>query len=416
MISLDDARAHVLDRVTRVDPVDVPVVAAVGAALAADVVAHAPVPPFANSAMDGVAVRAADTHPGATFRLVGTVAAGTTSDGAVGEGEAMRIMTGAPMPRGADAVVMVERCEFAAAAAPFGDGDGDDRGEQVTVDVAVAVGTNVRPVGDDVRPGDVVLRGGSVVTAGAAALLRTLGLATVGVRRPRVGVMSTGDELIEPPEELEPGQIYDSNRVALAALATAAGCQPVDLGVVPDDESAIESALLRGADGCDALLTTGGVSMGDYDYVKAVLDRVGDMRWMQIAIKPAKPFAFGTIQRAARSVPVFGLPGNPVSSMVSFELLARPALATMAGRSDVHRPPVTVTAAEPLRRRPDGKIHFPRVVVEARDGSLTARSAGGQGSHQMSAMALANALAVLPDGEGVDAGDPVDVLLVEPIG
>lgn len=406
MISLDDARDHVLSRMRPVAPVEAPVAAAVGATLAADVIAHAPVPPFANSAMDGIAVRAADTAPGATLRLVGTVAAGAPSDRRIEPGDAVRIMTGAPVPAGADAVVMVERCSFGV------DGTG---GDQVTVEIAVETGTNVRPVGDDIEPGDVVLPGGSVVTPGAAALLRTLGLATVGVRRPRVGVLSTGDELVEPPGELEPGQIYDSNRAALVALVAAAGCLPIDLGVVADDEAAIAAEIVRAADSCDALLTTGGVSMGDFDYVKAVLDRVGDMRWMQIAIKPAKPFAFGTIARAGRSVPVFGLPGNPVSSMVSFELLARPGLLAMAGRPEVHRRTVTVTAAEPMRRRRDGKVHFPRVVVEAVDGVLVARSAGGQGSHQLSAMATANALGVLPDGDGVDAGDPLDVLLVEQI-
>ncbi|MFN8052511.1 MAG: gephyrin-like molybdotransferase Glp [Acidimicrobiales bacterium] len=404
MISLDDALAHVLERVAPLAPVEVSVAAAAGTVLAEDVVAAHPVPPFANSAMDGVAVRAADTGPGARLRLVGTVAAGAPASHPVVVGEAMRIMTGAPMPAGADAIVMVELCEF----------EGD---EWVTVAEAVPDGNHVRPVGDDIAVGAVVLAAGASVTAGGVALLRTLGRSTVSVvPRPRVGVISTGDELVEPPAELGAGQIYDSNRAALLALLDAAGFEPVDMGLVRDDEAAIEAALLAGVASCDAVVSSGGVSMGDFDYVKSVLDRVGDMRWMQIAIKPAKPFAFGTIASGGRAVPVFGLPGNPVSSMVSFELLARPALRAMAGRERLRRPVTEVLAIDDFGRRPDGKTHFARVIVTIdADGRQVARSAGGQGSHHLAAMALANGLAVLPDGDGVPPGGTLAVLLLDEV-
>lgn len=422
MIDLDDAQRHVLSRISVLDTVDVAVVEAAGMVLAVDVVAPAAVPPFANSAMDGVAVRSADLAEGpTTLRLVGTIAAGEIARETLGAGEAMRIMTGAPVPEGADAVVMVELCEFAMAGAA--DGAVGGSAETVTVASSVPLGNHIRPVGDDVAAGDVVLSRGALVTPGAISLLRTLGLSTVSVvRRPVVGVISTGSELVEPPTPLGPGQIYDSNRAAVLALVSEAGFEAVDLGLVDDSEPAIEAALRRGAATCDAVLSSGGVSMGDFDFVKSVLDRIGDMTWMQIAIRPAKPFAFGTIategrrRGEGRPIPVFGLPGNPVSSMVSFELLALPALRAMAGHARPDRPVTTVTAAEDFRRNPDGKTHFPRVVVSAAEGgSLSARSAGGQGSHHLAAMAVANAYAVLPDGPGVRAGEPMTVLLVQPL-
>ncbi|MEI2654712.1 MAG: gephyrin-like molybdotransferase Glp [Microthrixaceae bacterium] len=407
MISRADALRHVLERVAPLSPVEVEVASAAGLVLAEDVTASRPVPPFANTAMDGIAVHAADTHHGAVLRLVGTVAAGDSGAIEVGRGQAVRIMTGAPVPPGADAVVMVELCTF--------EGSGAD--ETVTVASDVPVGNHIRPVGDDIAAGSVVLSAGSLISPGAIALLRTVGRGTVRAHpRPRVGVMSTGDELVEPPAELGPGQIYDSNRAALVALVAGSGFEPVDLGLIPDDERAIERALRDGAARCDAVLSSGGVSMGDFDFVKTVLDRVGDMAWMQIAIKPAKPFAFGTIDTGGRSVPVFGLPGNPVSSMVSFELFARPGLRRMAGHTSVDRPTMTVLAGEDFTRRTDGKTHFARVVVSAGEGDrYVARSAGGQGSHHLAAMAHANGLAVIEDGDGVAAGDLVDVLLVEPL-
>ena len=243
-------------------------------------------------------------------------------------------------------------------------------------------------------------------------VLASLGYVNVPVfPRPRVGVLSTGDELVDGPVALRPGQIRDANRHTLLALVRQAGCEPVDLGLARDDEAEITAAIEEGVAECDALVTSGGVSVGDFDYVKAVLDRLGRMQWMQVAIKPAKPLAFGTVG----DVPVFGLPGNPVSSMVSFELFARPGLRQLMGVAPaaVLPRPVPGVAAEPLRRRPDGKTHFVRVVASVgADGRHHVRSSGGQGSNLLRSMALANALAVVPDGDGVDEGAGVDVLLL----
>jgi molybdenum cofactor synthesis domain-containing protein len=363
-------------------------------------------PPFANTAMDGYAVRSEDVASAndapVRLRVIDTVLAGAPASKPVGVSEAARIMTGAPMPPGADAVVMVERTERV----------GDDH---VDVMVAVDPGQHVRGVGEDIEPGDVVVEAGSVLTPPRVGVLAEIGLRVVAAYpRPRVGVLSTGDELVADGGPLGPGQIRDSNRPALLAAVRASGFDPVDLGVVRDDRQAIADAIGRGVEDCDALLTSGGVSMGDVDLVKVVLGELADMRWMQIAIRPAKPFAFGVAERDSARVPIFGLPGNPVSSLVSFELLARPALRRMAGFSVFDRVRMRAVAAEPFTRRPDGKTHFARVRAElGDDGVYRVRSAGGQGSHQLSAMAAANALAVLPDGDGVGPGDRVDVLLLD---
>jgi molybdopterin molybdotransferase len=239
----------------------------------------------------------------------------------------------------------------------------------------------------------------------------------VAFPRPRVGVMSTGDELVTGPAPLRPGQIRDSNRPTLLALVADAGCEPVDLGWVPDDDAAITAAFEAGAATCDAVLSSGGVSMGDIDLVRLVLDRMGDMRWMQVAIRPAKPLAFGFVPAPGGGrVPVFGLPGNPVSSLVSFSLFARPGLRRLAGFPDdrLHLPRLRAIAGEDLPRRPDGKVHFVRVAATVDAGRLVVASSGGQGSHQLAAMARADGLAVLPDGSGVSVGDPVDVVLLSP--
>lgn len=401
LLPLEDAQRHVLERVAALAPTVVPVAGARGLVLAEDVEAGEAVPPFANTAMDGYAVVAADTA-GAPVRLpvVAEVAAGHPAPRALVAGEAMRIFTGAPIPQGADAVVMVERTERL------------DGGAAVTILEPATPGDHVRRAGDDIEVGDVVLRAGEQLTAGHLGVLATIGVREVHAhRRPRVGVLSTGDELVSGGGALAPGQIRESNGRTLLALLAEDGFDAVDLGLVRDDEAAITRAIEDGARACDAILTSGGVSMGDIDLVKVVLDRIGEMRWMQIAIRPAKPFAFGVV---AEGTPVLGLPGNPVSSMVSYEVLARPALRCMAGHpaGRWHRPVTAAVVADELRRRPDGKLHLARVVGE-RDaaGVLHVRSAGGQGSHHLTAMARAHGLALLPDGDGLVTGDPVQVLL-----
>ncbi|MGH9187516.1 MAG: molybdopterin molybdotransferase MoeA [Acidimicrobiales bacterium] len=398
VIALEDARSFVLSGCEVLPPARIPLADALGLVVAGAIAATELVPPFDNTAMDGFAVRAADT-PG-ELAIVGTLAAGAAPTVEVGPGQAIRIMTGAPMPAGADAVVMVERTSTS------------NDGRVVQIEAAAGSGDNVRRAGDDLRQGDVVIEGGSPLTPAHLGVLASIGVEEVMAHpRPTVGVLSTGDELVEGAGPLRPGQIRDSNRRMLLALLAESGCVPVDLGLARDDEAAIAASIRRGVERCDALLTSGGVSMGDFDYVKSVLGEMGEMRWMQVAIRPAKPLAFGTVD----GVPVLGLPGNPVSSLVSFELFARPALRRMTGwpPDGLDRPRVRAVAAEDLRRRPDGKAHFVRVAAHfADDGRLHVRSTGAQGSHQLAATAAANALAVLPDGEGVVAGGEVDILLL----
>ncbi len=412
MISLQEARAFVLASLTPASPVVVALLAADGRVLATDITADEAIPPFANTAMDGFAVRSADSVGASDdepveLSVVATLAAGQAPSAAVGPGEAIRIMTGAPMPDGADAVVMVERTRALA-------------GDRVEILAEVAPGNHVRPAGDDLVPGQAVFAAGAVLGAGHLGVLASLGHAEVSVvPSPRVGVFSTGDELVEGSEPLRPGQIRDSNRITMLSLVAESGCEAVDLGRIPDDPDAIAAAIHLGVSTCDALLTTGGVSMGDFDYVKVVLDQIGTMRWMQIAVRPAKPLAFGTVERSdGVAVPVFGLPGNPVSSMVSFELFARPGLRAMMGHDadDLDRPQVMAVVDEPLHRRPDGKVHLDRVVVryDRDDATFHLRSAGHQGSHQLTGMAGANGLAIVADGDTVEIGDVVPVMLLGP--
>jgi molybdenum cofactor synthesis domain-containing protein len=404
VIDITEARTHVLQRCPALPARELPFRTAIGCVLAATVVAAEDVPPFANSAVDGYAVVAASlTGVPVELPVVGEVAAGAYTDHVLQPGEAIRIMTGAPVPAGADAIVMVEDTERV------------DGGARVRILRTVEPGVAVRAVGDDVRIGTALYQAGTVVTPAVAGVLASVNAAVVSVTpRVRVAVLSTGDELVDDGGPLQPGQIRESNRTMLHGLVAAAGCEAVDLGVVRDDEAELERVLRAAAATCDAIVTSGGVSMGDYDVVKAVLSRIADMQWMQIAIKPAKPFAFGLLDAGdGRSVPVFGLPGNPVSSLVSFELLARPALRQMAGHPTPQRPFVHAVADDGLARRPDGKVHYQRVFANfGPDGRVHVRSVGAQGSHQLAATSLANAIAEVPDGDGIAAGDAVGTLLL----
>jgi molybdenum cofactor synthesis domain-containing protein len=398
---LEDAQAFVLGSCPPLDPVEVAGDESVGLVLAADVVAGEQVPPFDNTAVDGYAVHAADTAGAAgepvELPVVDEVAAGAATDRVLGAGEAIRIMTGAPLPAGADAVVMVEDTERV----------GDER---VRISAEVEVGAAVRRAGDDVQPGDLLFEAGTVVTPAIVGVLASVNARTVhAYPRARVAVLSTGDELVEDGRELRPGEIRESNRRMLRGLLADAGCQVIDLGTVRDDEAALEEVLRSAAGDCDAIVSSGGVSMGDYDVVKTVLGRIADMTWMQIAIKPAKPFAFGTLD----GTPIFGLPGNPVSSIVSFEMLARPALRRMMGHRKLARPSHVAIADDDLTRRPDGKIHLMRVTATFEDdGRCHVRSARAQGSHQLAATALSNAIAIVPDGDGLPAGAEVAIVMM----
>jgi len=400
VIPLGDVQREILGAVAPLAPVTVPVRDALGLVTTRDVIAGEAVPPFANTAMDGYAVRAADTTgagPEAPVRLTvaGELPAGRAPTQPVGEGEAIRIMTGAPMPDGADAVVMVEYTET----------DGD----AVRVMHAARPGDHVRAAGGDLAPGDLVFPAGTVLGPAHLGVLTSSSFQDVEVvPRARVGVLSTGDELVERGP-LHPGQIRDSNRPMLLAQVADAGADAADLGLAPDDESIITRTLEDALASCDAVLTSGGVSVGDFDYVKAALGRLGRMQSWQVAIKPAKPLAFGVID----GTPVFGLPGNPVSSLVSFETFARPALLLMMGHAGRFRPEVTATAERAMPRKPDGKLHLDRVRVRAEGDTYVAARTGDQASNVLSATAAANGLALLPDGDGVPEGGAVRVMRLD---
>lgn len=400
MMPLDDARRLVFDACPARAPVRSASGDALGCVVAETVVAAEAVPPFANSAVDGYAVRVADIAiVPVELPVGGTVAAGVAADRPLAPGEAVRVMTGAPLPPGTEAVVMVEDTERL------------DGGERVRICATVPAAAAVRDAGSDIAIGDEVLPAGTVVRPAHLGVLASIGAADLVIfPRLRVGVLSTGDELVEAGHPLGPGQIRESNKPMLLALVAQANAIPVDLGIAPDNEDALVATLEHAGAMCDAVVTSGGVSMGDFDVVKLVLDRVGKMHWLQVAIKPAKPFAFGLL---AAGVPLFGLPGNPVSSMVSFELLARPALRQMMGHTDIDHPRVVAVADEALGRRQDGKTHFVRVRTRfAADGRVHVTSTGGQGSHQLAATAGADGLAVVPDGDGVTKGGEVEVLLL----
>ncbi|HQZ34066.1 MAG TPA: molybdopterin molybdotransferase MoeA [Ilumatobacteraceae bacterium] len=408
MIDITEARRYVLDRCPTAAPIPVPCREATGLVLAAAVVAAEDVPPFANSAVDGYAVVAASVaQVPADLPVVGEVAAGSYTDRVLQPGEAIRIMTGAPVPAGADAIVMVEDTELLGNRRV----DGSVR---VRIRVSTTAGVAVRGVGDDVRAGTALYPVGTFVTPAVAGVLASVNAAVVSVvPRVRVAVLSTGDELIDDGSLLRPGQIRESNRTMLLGAVRDAGCEAVDLGIVRDDEAVLEEVLRSAATTCDAIVTSGGVSMGDYDVVKAVLSRIADMQWMQISIKPAKPFAFGLLAAGDRRVPVFGLPGNPVSSLVSFELLARPALRQMMGHTAIDRTIIAAVADDGLPRRRDGKTHYVRVFAAfGDDGRVHIRSVGAQGSHQLAATSQANAIAIVVDGDGVAAGGDVQTMLL----
>ena len=401
LISFEEARSHVLERCVTLEAVEVPLNDALGCVLASAAVASEPVPPFANSAMDGYAVRAVDVA-GASMEnpvrlgVTGTLAAGARPSFEVTPGQAVRIMTGAPMPPGADAVVVVEQSKRIGT-------------DQVDVYEAPSAGRHIRGAGDDIAVGELVIAGGTVLGPGHLGVLASLAIRRpVVIRRPRVAVLSTGDELVDHDGPLEPGQIRESNRPTLVAAARQFGFDAVDLGTVADDRDALTSALTVAARDHDAVVTSGGVSMGDFDLVKVVLNDLAEMRWMQVAIRPAKPFAFGVVE----GTPVFGLPGNPVSSLVSLALLGVPGLRQLAGRRHLDLPRVTAVAGPGLTRRLDGRTAYPRVDCQWDGERLVAVPVAAQGSHHLAAAASANALAVLPDGPGVMEGDPVTVVLL----
>lgn len=413
MISVEEALAEILSHVRPLNPERVAILDALGRVLAEEIVSDIDIPPFDNSAMDGYAVRAADVARASAespvrLAVTGSVAAGYVSSGRVEPGTAIRIMTGAPLPDGADAVV------------PFEDTGDMDRSKEarleepaseIEVRVAVHARDNTRPAGEDMRRGEVAMSAGRVVRPQEIGVLASLGRETVLVhRRPRVAVLATGDELLEIHKPLAPGKIRNSNEYTNAALVTRTGGAPIRLGIARDTQADLTDKIRQGLEqGADLFLTSGGVSVGDYDVVKDVLGTEGEMQFWQVNMKPGKPLAFGLLPGG---VPLIGLPGNPVSAMVSFEQFARPAILKMLGHQDLDKPTVRAILDEALTN--SGRRGFIRVVVARHADGYHARSTGEQGSGVLTSMAKANGLAIVPEGiRRVDAGSEVVVQMLD---
>ncbi|HEY8772593.1 MAG TPA: gephyrin-like molybdotransferase Glp [Candidatus Limnocylindria bacterium] len=394
MLSVEEARERILSRARLTDSEAVPLEDAAGRVPAVpSLTAGVDVPPFANSSMDGFAVRLADL-PG-ELSIVREVAAGADIPLSLEPGTTVRIMTGAPLPPGADAVIPIEEAETL----------GDDR---VRLAVTVA-GANVRPIGQDTRRGDRVEIPVEPLAPATIALLASLGIGEVEVRRlPRVAIVSTGDELAVPGAPLGGGQIHDANTVALVAAVREAGGEPLVLPRVPDDPGLIEAALREGSRAADLLVASGGVSVGEHDHVRTAIQRLGELTFWRIAVQPGKPLAFGSIDGR----PVVGLPGNPVSALVTFELFVRILLRGMLGLAGDGRLHVTARLDETVPKDPDRRAYL-RVVVRSGSDGWVASPSGGQGSAQLRALAAANALLVVPEGDAAgEAGGRYDAILL----
>ena len=399
MRSVDEHLAEVLATVAPLHPLEVGLLDAHGCVLAEDVVAPAPIPGFDNSAMDGYALRASDVPVVPTvLPVVGDVAAGPASSLRVQQGLSVRIMTGAVVPEGADTVVPVEWTDGGIA--------------QVRVDRQPQPGGFIRRAGEDVQAGETVLTAGSYLGSAQIGLAAAVGRSRLLVRpRPRVVVVSTGSELVEPGSPIGLGQLPDSNSLALTAACIEAGAIAYRVGIVPDDGKRLMDALEDQLVRADLLITSGGVSVGAYDVVKEVLSRLGTVGFHKVAMQPGMPQGFGVI--GPDRTPVFGLPGNPVSALVSFEVFVRPALRRMLGAESLTRPVVTARTTTDLTASRD-KRAFLRVSLEVRDGAYVVSPVSGPGSHLVAGMARANALAVVPEGvERIAAGEPVQAVMLE---
>jgi len=392
MIPLEEAWRIVADTVAALGPVPMSLTQLQGLVLAEDVVSRCDVPPFAASKMDGYAITAGD---GVSERhVLGERGAGDAPGAGISPGTAVRIMTGAALPEGADAVIPVEHTREV---------DGLMHSMR-----RVRPGENVRHAGEDVATGDMVLRSGTVLGPAEVGLLATLGRPEIQVfPRPRVVVMATGDELIPPEQPLGPGQIHDSNSFALLAAVRAAGGVGRRLGPAIDDEASLRCALLRASQDADVVITSGGVSMGTRDLMKPVLASLGTVLFGRVAIKPGKPLTFSTIG----NTPVFSLPGFPVSSLVTFENVVRPALRIMAGHVALWRPEVKARLTHAVRHAPD-RMEFQRAIVERRGGTYWATTTGSQVSSRLKSLVGANALLRIPRGTGdLEEGCEITALL-----
>ena len=416
MITVDEALERILSYVDVLEPEEQSLLEALGQVLAEDVTSDVIIPPLDNTSMDGYAVRAQDTagaSQGSPVQLhvTGEVAAGYIFEGAVDAGTAVRIMTGAPVPAGADAIVPFEETDEPFDQAP-------ERAHQVDATVRVfkeaQPDANIRRAGEDVRKGQLVMEKGRVLRASEIGVLSSLGQASAKViRRPVVAILSTGDELVEAGQPKPPAKIYDANAYGIGALVRRYGGVPRLLGIARDTVDALTAKIHEGLD-ADMLVTSAGVSRGDYDMVKEVLAREGDIDFWTVAMKPGKPLAFGCFRKDGRRVPHIGLPGNPVSSMVTFELFGRAALMKMMGKTDWRRPTIKAIAEERIVNRDDPRRLYARCIVTERDGRYYASLTGPQGSGMLTSMVYANALTVISaEVDEVQPGEEIDVIMLD---
>ena len=395
MLTVEEARKRMLDTISVLPPEKRGILDCLGNVLAEDIYAVENIPPFDNSAMDGFAVIAEDVQGASEeasvqLSVIETIAAGYAPKKRLGRGQAARIMTGAMMPAGADAVVMQEVTQF--------------DGANVKISETVEKAENVRFTGESVKSGDCVMSSGKLLRPQECSMLASLNRSEVLVnRRPRVAVVSTGDELTPLGNALEPGKIRDSNRYGIYAQLQEAGCIPIDMGIARDDEAETERIFRDALSRSDALITSGGVSVGEHDVVKTVFSKLGEINFWRVAMKPGKPQAYGI----ADGKPIFGLPGNPVSSLVVFELFVRPALLKMAGHSNPFRPTFRAVLDEDIVNR-DKRTNFMRSIISQREGNYYAKTTGPQGSGILYSLVLANGFIVIPAGVDLKAGDEVE--------
>ena len=404
-LTVQDALSRILATITPLPATSVPLLDSLGRVLAEPIFARDNLPPFANSAMDGYALLAEDTaHFPVELRVVGEVPAGTAPTFTLQSGESARITTGAPMPAGANAVVPVEDTNEA-----WRDVDRPLPAE-IEIRRAVSAGDYVRQVGEDVQVGALVLPAGKLIRPSEIGVLASLGYSHVlVVRQPKVGVLATGDELIGVDEPLRPGKIRNSNAYTQTAQLVQLGAKPVWLGVARDTEADVHEKLNAGiSTGVDLFISSAGVSVGAYDVVKTVLEQAGNVGFWRVRMRPGKPLAFGHIA----GIPYLGLPGNPVSAVISFERFARPLILKLAGHTNLDRPTVPAILQEPLTS--DGRESYLRGIVTKEGAHYVAVTTGGQGSHMMSGMAKANALLIVPEGvKELPAGETLTVMMID---
>jgi molybdopterin molybdotransferase len=412
MISVEEARAYILKHFAPLEPERVPLLEALDRVLVEDIVSPLNVPPHDNSAMDGYAVRAQDIVGASTsnpirLKVIGDLGAGYVPETAIGTGTAIRIMTGAVIPPGADTVVRFE--ETSEAVAEKATGRGSDFVEILS---APGHGSNVRRAGEDMRTGELVLRKGTVLRPAEIGLLASIGQSLVPVhRRPRVAILATGDELVGIDAPLEPGKIRNSNEYSNAAAVLKAGGLPIQLGIARDNVQDLSLKIREGIDArADLFITSAGVSVGDYDIVKDVLNREGEMHFWQVNMKPGKPLAFGIVG----NIPLLGLPGNPVSAIISFETFARPAILTMLGKTNFSRPSIQAILQDRAENSA-GRRNYIRVHVQRDDrGEYVARTTGEQGSGILTSVTRANGLLEMPpDLLEISPGERVRITMLD---